>query len=264
MEFQVEDKVMLKVSPWKGVVRFDKRGKLNPRYVGPYKSFRWMDFTLMTKLHLVDELVEIVDREVKRLKRSRIPLVKVKFDGSGKVIGVTSQGETTRCLTVVGFSDNSGLCCCANWSQHSVYSCRDLDSPGDTLYHNSGGAGDGYGFDDLIPIMSSSSKMILLKSSDGQTFKIEESAALQSKTIKHMIEDGCAGFVIPTPNITGKILSKVIEYCNKHAKTSKKGTNKVTAEELKAFDAEFVKVDLGTLFDIILAHAFFSFLSFCS
>ncbi|GKF58646.1 putative reverse transcriptase domain-containing protein [Tanacetum coccineum] len=37
MEFQVRDKVMLKVSPWKGVVRFGKRGKLNPRYVGPFK-----------------------------------------------------------------------------------------------------------------------------------------------------------------------------------------------------------------------------------
>nr|GEY12003.1 reverse transcriptase domain-containing protein [Tanacetum cinerariifolium] len=35
MEFQVGDRVMLKVSPWKGVVRFGKRGKLNPRYVGP-------------------------------------------------------------------------------------------------------------------------------------------------------------------------------------------------------------------------------------
>nr|GFC23334.1 hypothetical protein [Tanacetum cinerariifolium] len=37
MEFQVGDKVMLKVSPWKWVVRFGKRGKLNPRYVGPFK-----------------------------------------------------------------------------------------------------------------------------------------------------------------------------------------------------------------------------------
>ncbi|GKA79375.1 putative reverse transcriptase domain-containing protein [Tanacetum coccineum] len=37
MEFQVGDKVMLKVSPWKGVVHFGKRGKLNPRYVGPFK-----------------------------------------------------------------------------------------------------------------------------------------------------------------------------------------------------------------------------------
>ncbi|GKD36472.1 hypothetical protein Tco_1251981 [Tanacetum coccineum] len=38
MEFEVGDRVMLKVSPWKGVVRFGKRGKLNPRYVGLSKS----------------------------------------------------------------------------------------------------------------------------------------------------------------------------------------------------------------------------------
>ncbi|GKE23853.1 putative reverse transcriptase domain-containing protein, partial [Tanacetum coccineum] len=37
MEFEVGDRVMLKVSPWKGVVRFGKRGKLNPRYVGPFR-----------------------------------------------------------------------------------------------------------------------------------------------------------------------------------------------------------------------------------
>nr|GFA88659.1 putative reverse transcriptase domain-containing protein [Tanacetum cinerariifolium] len=37
MEFKVRDRVMLKVSPWKGVVRFIKRGKLNPRYIGPFK-----------------------------------------------------------------------------------------------------------------------------------------------------------------------------------------------------------------------------------
>nr|GFB71296.1 putative reverse transcriptase domain-containing protein [Tanacetum cinerariifolium] len=37
MEFEVRDRVMFKVSPWKGVVRFDKRGKLNPRYVRPFK-----------------------------------------------------------------------------------------------------------------------------------------------------------------------------------------------------------------------------------
>ncbi|GJW79044.1 putative reverse transcriptase domain-containing protein [Tanacetum coccineum] len=37
MEFNVDDMVMLKVSPWKGVIRFGKRGKLSPRYVGPFK-----------------------------------------------------------------------------------------------------------------------------------------------------------------------------------------------------------------------------------
>ncbi|GKB32228.1 putative reverse transcriptase domain-containing protein [Tanacetum coccineum] len=66
MEFEVEDKVMLKVSPWKGVVRFGKRRKLNPRFVGPFK--------------FIEEPVEIMDREVKQLKRSRIPLVKVQWN----------------------------------------------------------------------------------------------------------------------------------------------------------------------------------------
>ncbi|EOY04000.1 Uncharacterized protein TCM_019247 [Theobroma cacao] len=36
LEFEVDDKVFLKVSPWKGVIRFAKRGKLNPRYIGPF------------------------------------------------------------------------------------------------------------------------------------------------------------------------------------------------------------------------------------
>nr|GEV30847.1 hypothetical protein [Tanacetum cinerariifolium] len=37
LEFNVGDMVMLKVSPWKGVIRFGKRGKLSPQYVGPFK-----------------------------------------------------------------------------------------------------------------------------------------------------------------------------------------------------------------------------------
>ncbi|GJT39804.1 putative reverse transcriptase domain-containing protein [Tanacetum coccineum] len=119
MEFQVGDKVMLKVSPWKGVVRFGKRGKLNPRYVGPFKVIERVGevayklelpeelsrvhntfhvsnlkkchadeplavpldgLNLDDKLHFVEEPVEIVGREVKRLKRSRIPLVKVRWN----------------------------------------------------------------------------------------------------------------------------------------------------------------------------------------
>ncbi|GKB08768.1 putative reverse transcriptase domain-containing protein [Tanacetum coccineum] len=117
MEFQVRDKVMLKVSPWKGVVHFGKRGKLNPRYVGPFKVLEkvgevayklelpeelsrvhntfhvsnlkkcYADEPLAVpldglhfddKLQFVEEPVEIIDREVKRLKRSRISLVKVR------------------------------------------------------------------------------------------------------------------------------------------------------------------------------------------
>ncbi|GJX03389.1 hypothetical protein Tco_0189305 [Tanacetum coccineum] len=88
MEFQVGDRVMLKVSPWKGVVRFGKRGKLNPRYVGPFKKC-YSDEPLAVsleglrvddKLCFVEEPVEIMDREVKRLKQSRIPIVKVLWN----------------------------------------------------------------------------------------------------------------------------------------------------------------------------------------
>ncbi|GKA33165.1 putative reverse transcriptase domain-containing protein [Tanacetum coccineum] len=108
MKFQVGDKVMLKVSPWKGVVRFGKRGKLKPRYVGPYKlelpqelsrvhnTFHvsnlkkcYSDDPLVVrleglqvddKLHFVEAPVEIMDREVKQLRRSRIPIAKVRWN----------------------------------------------------------------------------------------------------------------------------------------------------------------------------------------
>ncbi|GJT70444.1 putative reverse transcriptase domain-containing protein [Tanacetum coccineum] len=119
MEFQVGDRVMLKVSPWKGVVRFGKRGKLNPRYVGPFKVLEkvgavayklelpqelsrvhntfhvsnlkkcYADEPLAVpldglhiddKLHFVEEPVEIMDHEVKRLKQSRIPIIKVRWN----------------------------------------------------------------------------------------------------------------------------------------------------------------------------------------
>ncbi|GJY50315.1 putative reverse transcriptase domain-containing protein [Tanacetum coccineum] len=88
MEFQVGDRVMLKVSPWKGVVRFGKRGKLNPRYVGPFKKC-YSDEPLAVlleglhvddKLRFVEEPVEIMDREVKRLKQSHILIVKVRWN----------------------------------------------------------------------------------------------------------------------------------------------------------------------------------------
>ncbi|GJX16968.1 putative reverse transcriptase domain-containing protein [Tanacetum coccineum] len=58
MEFQVGDKVMLKVSHWKGVVRFGKRGKLNPRYVGPFKVLEKVG-EVAYKLELPEELSRV-------------------------------------------------------------------------------------------------------------------------------------------------------------------------------------------------------------
>ncbi|KAL8110418.1 hypothetical protein AgCh_026222 [Apium graveolens] len=86
----------------------------------------------------------------------------------------------------------------------------------------------------------------MLRSSDNETFELEEAVAVESQTIKHMIEDDCADTAIPVPNVTGNILAKVIEYCKKHVESPNEN-------ELKSFDQEFVKVDQQVLFDLILA-----------
>ncbi|GJU12756.1 putative reverse transcriptase domain-containing protein [Tanacetum coccineum] len=119
LEFQVGDKVMLKVSPCKGVIRFDKRRKLNPRYIGHFKILAKVgtvayqlefpeklsrvhstfhvsnlkkclsdeplgipldEIHVDDKLNFIKEPIEIMDREVKRLKQSRIPIVKVHWN----------------------------------------------------------------------------------------------------------------------------------------------------------------------------------------
>nr|GEV69859.1 putative reverse transcriptase domain-containing protein [Tanacetum cinerariifolium] len=93
LEFQVGEKVMLKVSSWKGVIRFGKRGKLNPRvhstfYVSNLKMCLFDELLVIPldeihiddKLHLVKEHVEIMGREVKRLKQSCIPILKVRWN----------------------------------------------------------------------------------------------------------------------------------------------------------------------------------------
>ncbi|GJS86539.1 putative reverse transcriptase domain-containing protein [Tanacetum coccineum] len=113
------DHVLLKVSPWKGADRFGKKGKLAPRYVGPFEiteriglvAYRLRlpqdlngvhdmfhvsnlkkclaDPTLQipldeiqhdAKLNFIEELVEILEREFKKLKRSRIAIVKVRWN----------------------------------------------------------------------------------------------------------------------------------------------------------------------------------------
>ncbi|GKA00893.1 hypothetical protein Tco_0673558 [Tanacetum coccineum] len=119
LEFEVGDMVLLKVSPWKGAMRFGKRRKLSPRYIGPFRiiasvgpiaytlelpeelkgihsTFHVLnlkkclaegdivvpmdEIQLDDKLHMIEEPVEVVDREVKRLKQSRIHIVKVRWN----------------------------------------------------------------------------------------------------------------------------------------------------------------------------------------
>ncbi|GJY23095.1 hypothetical protein Tco_0396753, partial [Tanacetum coccineum] len=91
LEFEVGDKVMLKVSPWKGVIHFGKRGKVNPRYRGPSRAVKPIHSTFHVsnlkkcfvdeplaipleeiqiddKLYFIEEPVEIMDQEFKWLK----------------------------------------------------------------------------------------------------------------------------------------------------------------------------------------------------
>nr|GEZ66120.1 reverse transcriptase domain-containing protein [Tanacetum cinerariifolium] len=93
LEFQVGDKVMLKVSTWKGVVRFSKRGKLNPCYIGPFKQFKEVsirrairislyELHIDDKLRFVEEPVEIMDREIKRLRKICISIIKVRWNSN--------------------------------------------------------------------------------------------------------------------------------------------------------------------------------------
>nr|GEV50572.1 putative reverse transcriptase domain-containing protein [Tanacetum cinerariifolium] len=119
LKFQVGDRVMLKISPWKRVVRFGKREKLNPRYIIPFKvlakvgtfAYRLQlpeqlsrvhstfhvsnmkkclsdeplaisldEVHIDDKLRFVEKPVEIMDHEVKRLKQSCIPIIKVRWN----------------------------------------------------------------------------------------------------------------------------------------------------------------------------------------
>ncbi|KAK4795519.1 hypothetical protein SAY86_027845 [Trapa natans] len=112
-------------------------------------------------------------------------------------------------------------------------------------------------------------RKIILMSSDGETFEVDEAVALQSQTIKYLIEDVCVDNGIPLPNVTGKILALVVEYCKQHVETSASASasadgkseerpspTTTTEEDLKAWDADFVKIDQDTLFDLMLAASY--------
>ncbi|PIA62081.1 hypothetical protein AQUCO_00200223v1 [Aquilegia coerulea] len=94
-------------------------------------------------------------------------------------------------------------------------------------------------------------KELKLCTSDNFVFLVPETIMLQSETIKYMIEDGCTEDEIPLPNVTGSILKKVIEYCDKHVCAEK--------EELKKWDAEFIDAaNQATLYNLILAANYLS------
>ncbi|GJY91501.1 hypothetical protein Tco_0506697 [Tanacetum coccineum] len=94
LEFEVGDRVLIKVSPWKGVMRFGKKGKLAPRYVGPFEILERIglvayrlrlpeelnEIKVDKTLHFVKEPVEIMNQEIKKLKRRKIALVKVRWN----------------------------------------------------------------------------------------------------------------------------------------------------------------------------------------
>ena len=121
-------------------------------------------------------------------------------------------------------------------------------------------------------------------------FEVEEEVAFQSLTVKNMSEGvhisrlaSLAAFTlgetdlkprkasaaadtgldapIPLPNVSSKILAKVIEYCKYHVDAEKKADEKPakTEEEIKTWDTEFVKVDQSTLFELILVRAVLAF-----
>merc|ERR1712228_436267 len=98
---------------------------------------------------------------------------------------------------------------------------------------------------------------VKLRSSDEDMFEVTEEVANQSQMIRNMIEDTGIDCPIPLPNVTSKILSKVIEYCKYHAECSKKegeeGKAVPSEDEIKQWDADFVKVDQACLFELILA-----------
>ena len=105
-------------------------------------------------------------------------------------------------------------------------------------------------------------KKVILKSSNDEFFKVDEAVALESQMIKHMVEEDCPSENgIPLSNVTSRILAKVIEYCKKHVDAAN-SEDKISDDDLKSWDAEFVKVDQAMLFDLINVSHSNSFLFF--
>lgn len=72
---------------------------------------------------------------------------------------------------------------------------------------------------------------VKLLSSDHQTFEVEEEVASESQTVKNLIEETGADETIPLPNVSGKILARVVEYCKFHVEANKKTDDKPAKSE---------------------------------
>ncbi|XP_043707818.1 SKP1-like protein 1A [Telopea speciosissima] len=96
-----------------------------------------------------------------------------------------------------------------------------------------------------------SSAKVFLKSSDGETFEVDESVVRVSETLKNMIEDGCVDDTITLPNVNSKILPKVIEYCKK--RVTHNGSSKKKKEELQKWEAEYLDIDQQVIYELMLA-----------
>ena len=122
MQYEIGDKVVLRVSPWKGIIRFGNKGKLSPRYIGPYEIIERIgplayklalppelarihnvfhvsmlrryrsdpshvikdsEVEISDNLSYVEELVKIMDHRIKQLRKRNIPMVKVLWKNHG-------------------------------------------------------------------------------------------------------------------------------------------------------------------------------------
>ncbi|KAL1566402.1 SKP1-like protein 11 [Salvia divinorum] len=96
---------------------------------------------------------------------------------------------------------------------------------------------------------SSTKKTIVLITSDGQNFEVDEAVAKLSKTVNNMIEDGCTDGGIPLPNVDSATLVKVLEYCTAHA-AADVDSSKFDSDYKKSLEDDRVQ---DMLFDVILA-----------
>ncbi|KAJ7582963.1 Skp1 family, dimerization domain-containing protein [Mycena floridula] len=104
--------------------------------------------------------------------------------------------------------------------------------------------------------------MVLITTSDNESFNVDKDVVERSVLIKNMLEDvGESDQAIPLPNVTSSVMKKVLEYCTHHrgeplptteSEQSQDDTRKRTTD-ISEWDQKFITVDQEMLFEIILA-----------